>query len=105
MRRSRILLLDEATSSVDYGTDALIQQTIRKEFGDGSTTVLTIAHRLDSVMDADRIVVMEAGQVVECGPPAELLNNSSNLFAQLVQAEQENAVMSNMQEGDHSAVL
>lgn len=87
MRRSRILLLDEATSSVDYETDALIQQTIRKEFGDGATTVLTIAHRLESVLDADRIVVMDAGRVGEIGAPADLLADPTSLFSQLLMAE------------------
>lgn len=87
VRRSRILLLDEATSSVDYDTDALIQQTIRREFGDGATTVLTIAHRLESVLDADRIVVMDAGRVGEIGSPAELLADPSSLFSQLLMAE------------------
>lgn len=87
MRRSRILLLDEATSSVDYETDALIQQTIRREFGDGATTVLTIAHRLESVLDADRIVVMQAGRVGEFGTPAELLADPNSLFSHLLMAE------------------
>lgn len=88
VRRSRILLLDEATSSVDYETDALVQATIRKEFGDGQTTVLTIAHRLDSVLDADRIVVMEAGRVAETGAPGALLCASGSLFRALVRADQ-----------------
>lgn len=98
MRRSRILLLDEATSSVDFATDALIQQTIRKEFGDGTTTVLIIAHRLDSVLDADRIVVMDAGRVAECAPPSVLLSNPDSLFAQLVAAERPNETHGEVEE-------
>lgn len=87
VRRSRVLLLDEATSSVDYETDALVQAAIRKEFGDGQTTVLTIAHRLDSVLEADRIVVMDAGKVAEVASPAELLRDEFSLFSRLVRAD------------------
>ena len=87
VRKSRILLLDEATSSVDYDTDALIQETIRTEFGDGATTVLTIAHRLDSILDADRVLVMDAGKVGELGTPDALLSNPESLFSKLVTAE------------------
>ena len=87
VRRSRILLLDEATSSVDFATDAAIQATIRREFGDGSTTVLTIAHRLDSVLDCDRILVMDAGRVAELDTPEQLLSDPGSIFSELVAAQ------------------
>jgi ABC-type multidrug transport system fused ATPase/permease subunit len=86
VRKSRILLLDEATSSVDYETDALIQSTIRQEFQ--SCTVLTIAHRLDTILDADRILVMEAGQIREFDTPTRLLQQPGSIFTQLIHAEQ-----------------
>lgn len=88
VRRSKILLLDEATSSVDFETDALIQRTIRREFH-SDVTVLTIAHRLETVLDADRIIVIHQGRVEECDAPAALLRNPSSLFTQLVQAEKQ----------------
>jgi ABC-type multidrug transport system fused ATPase/permease subunit len=87
VRQSRILFLDEATSSVDSDTDALIQRTIRTEFGDGNCTTLTIAHRLDSIADCDRILVMDAGRVVEFDSPARLLMNPQSLYSRLVQAD------------------
>lgn len=82
-------MLDEATSSVDLDTDALIQSTIRQEFATSACTILTIAHRLDTVMDADRILVMADGIVAEFDSPQALLRNSSSLFAQLVAIENE----------------
>ncbi len=87
IRKSKIVLLDEATSSLDHETDTLIQQTIRDEFGDGSTTVLTIAHRLGTIMDADKILVMEGGYVMEFDSPSMLLKNSESIFYKLVQAD------------------
>lgn len=81
------MLLDEATSSVDYETDSFIQKTIRKEFGNRSCSVLTIAHRLDTIMDSDRIIVMDQGRVGEVGSPASLLRNPKSLFTQLVAAD------------------
>jgi ATP-binding cassette, subfamily C (CFTR/MRP), member 1 len=69
--RSRILVLDEATSNVDAKTDELMQRIIREEFA--KHTILTIAHRLDTIRDADTILVMDKGKVVEVGTPDELL--------------------------------
>jgi ABC-type multidrug transport system fused ATPase/permease subunit len=69
--RSRILLLDEATSNVDAGTDELMQRIIRDEFP--QHTIITIAHRLDTIRDADIIVVLDKGMMVEIGAPDDLL--------------------------------
>lgn len=87
IRRCKVLLLDEATSSVDYETDAFIQKTIRKEFGNKVCTILTIAHRLDTIMDSDRILVMNRGQVGEFDTPSALLKNPNSLFSMLVAAD------------------
>lgn len=70
--RSRILLLDEATSNVDAKTDELMQQIIREEFV--GHTILTVAHRLDTIRDADQVWVLDKGRVVEVGEPGELLD-------------------------------
>jgi ATP-binding cassette subfamily C (CFTR/MRP) protein 1 len=69
------LLPDEVSSSVDDPTDALIQQIIRSEFA--NYTVITVAHRLDTIMDYDRVVTMDQGQIKECGDPKWILNGSS----------------------------
>jgi ATP-binding cassette subfamily C (CFTR/MRP) protein 1 len=73
--RSRILLLDEATSNVDAKTDELMQRIIREEFVEH--TILTVAHRLDTIRDADQVWVMDKGRVVEVGAPEELLVKKS----------------------------
>jgi ATP-binding cassette subfamily C (CFTR/MRP) protein 1 len=82
LRNVRVLLMDEATASVDLDTDALIQRTVRECFAD--CTVLTIAHRLNTIMDSDRVLVLDAGAVAEFGPPAELLQQEGGAFAALV---------------------
>ena len=68
---SRILLLDEATSNVDAETDEVMQRLIREEFR--TWTIVTVAHRLDTIMDSDRVLVLDHGKLVEEGPPHQLL--------------------------------
>jgi len=72
LRPSKVLLVDEATANVDARTDALIQRVLRDKFAD--RTVIVIAHRLQTILDMDKIIVMSAGRVAEVGSPAELLS-------------------------------
>lgn len=78
---SPILVLDEATAAVDVETDQVLQETIRTEFKD--RTILTIAHRLNTIMDSDRIVVLEQGEVAEFDTPENLLKKKDSLFYSL----------------------
>ncbi|KAJ7325076.1 hypothetical protein JRQ81_018096 [Phrynocephalus forsythii] len=78
LRKSKILILDEATAAVDMETDHLIQETIRSEFA--SCTVLTIAHRLHTIMDSNRVMVLQAGKIVEFDSPEKLLQQQG-IFA------------------------
>ncbi|KAJ3040828.1 hypothetical protein HDV00_010443 [Rhizophlyctis rosea] len=78
LRKTKILVLDEATAAIDVETDNIIQQTIRREFSD--CTILTIAHRINTVMDNDRILVLERGQIAEFDSPANLLKNKKSMF-------------------------
>lgn len=82
LKKSHILFLDEATASVDSQTDAVLQTVIREEFL--HSTVISIAHRIPTVMDCDMVMVLEAGLLKEYDNPARLRENSSTLFAALV---------------------
>ncbi|XP_069558741.1 ATP-binding cassette sub-family C member 4-like [Brachyistius frenatus] len=82
LRKNRILIIDEATANVDPRTDSLIQQTIRDKFQE--CTVLTIAHRLNTIIDCDRILVLDAGRIREYDKPYVLLQNQDGLFYQMV---------------------
>lgn len=83
VRRPKILILDEATSAVDVETDALIQRSIREEFAE--TTLLVIAHRLSTVRDFDRVLVLEGGSVAEFGEPGELEGREDGVWRGMVE--------------------
>ena len=78
LKKTKILVLDEATAAIDHSTDALIQNTIRKTFND--STVLVIAHRLNTILDSTRILVLDSGQVKEFDAPHALLANKKSQF-------------------------
>ena len=82
LRQSRVLMMDEATASVDMDSDALIQKTVREAFS--HCTTLTIAHRLNTIMDSDKVAFLEDGELSEYGEPDELLKNKNGKFSALV---------------------
>ena len=96
VKRSNILVLDEATSSVDPRTDAQVQETILREFVQKGVTVITVAHRLDTVLGYDKILVLDAGKVVEYGSPGELLKTDGYL-RRLYDADQLNRLQGTRQ--------
>jgi ATP-binding cassette subfamily C (CFTR/MRP) protein 1 len=81
LRTPKVLVLDEATASIDNETDDMIQKMVRINFKE--CTVLTIAHRLNTIIDSDRIIVMDAGLLAEIGPPELLLNKEGGAFRSL----------------------
>ena len=78
------MVLDEATASVDVETDAQMQKVIREEFND--CTLVTIAHRLNTILDNDQVAVLQDGQVEELGTPAELLRQKESKFYALAKS-------------------
>ncbi|KAH6759642.1 multidrug resistance-associated protein 14 [Perilla frutescens var. frutescens] len=82
LRRSKILVLDEATASIDNATDMILQKTIRTEFAD--CTVITVAHRIPTVMDSTMVLAISDGKLVEYDEPMKLMKREDSLFAQLV---------------------
>jgi ATP-binding cassette subfamily C (CFTR/MRP) protein 1 len=89
LKKSSILILDEPTSSVDSATDAKMQEVIRSEFQD--CTIVMIAHRLDTILDFDKIIVLDQGVLVESGRPQELLANKDGAFTRLYEADRSKA--------------
>ncbi|KAI0803028.1 hypothetical protein BC629DRAFT_1491319 [Irpex lacteus] len=92
VRQSKLLLLDEATSAIDNETDGIIQTSLRRELGK-DVTLLTVAHRLRTVMDADKILVLDAGSVVEYDTPANLLRRETSIFKTLVHESRDRATL------------
>ncbi|KAH8581949.1 ABC transporter family [Cryptosporidium sp. chipmunk genotype I] len=89
LRQSKVVLLDEATSSVDSHTDSLIQKTIRTEFH--NSTILAVAHRVQTVLDYDKIMVLDSGKIVEFDHPNLLLSNPKSIFYSLVHGDQQDS--------------
>jgi len=84
LKRPKVLVMDEATASVDYATDELIGKTIRREFAD--STILTIAHRIRTVIDYDRVMLLDQGHIAEFDRPSVLLLDPTTKFYALCKA-------------------
>jgi ABC-type multidrug transport system fused ATPase/permease subunit len=82
VRGSKLLILDEATSAIDYRTDSAIQSSLRNELN--NVTQIIVAHRLQTIIDADKIMVLDAGKLIEFGSPLELLQNEQGMLRALV---------------------
>ncbi|NXN15001.1 MRP7 protein, partial [Indicator maculatus] len=87
LTQAKVLCIDEATANVDQKTDQLLQKTIRQWFAD--KTVLTIAHRLNTILDSDRVLVMQAGRVAELDSPTHLSQKDGSLFQRLLHSGQQ----------------
>lgn len=85
LRPGKIMILDEATSSIDSETDHMVQQVLGKAFE--GRTVIAIAHKLDTIMEFDRVVMMDKGRIVEMGSPGQLMDTEDSAFRDLVMRE------------------
>ncbi|TFY56647.1 hypothetical protein EVJ58_g7510 [Rhodofomes roseus] len=103
VRQSKLLILDEATSAIDYATDAVIQASLRRELENG-VTVLTVAHRLHTIMDADKIMVLDAGRIAEFGKPSELLKDQKGMLRALVDESGDKEALYAMAQGASASV-
>ena len=87
LRNTKIILLDETTSSIDYNTDYILQRSLREHFN--NLNILTIAHRLRTIIDYDKILVLDAGKVVEYDNPYVLITNTDSLFYRMCENSSE----------------
>ncbi|KAJ7283151.1 hypothetical protein C8J57DRAFT_1498229 [Mycena rebaudengoi] len=97
VRKSKILILDEATSAIDYKTDAIIQTSLREELP-SDVSLITVAHRLQTIMDADKIMVLDAGRIVEFDSPKALLKIKDGKLRALVEESGDRDVLYAMAE-------
>ncbi|KAF9270617.1 hypothetical protein L218DRAFT_983085 [Marasmius fiardii PR-910] len=95
VRGSKLLILDEATSAIDYETDSIIQNSLRKELP-ADVTLITVAHRLQTIMDADKILVLDAGRIVEFDTPEALLKQEDGTLRALVDESNDRATLYEM---------
>ncbi|EKM56938.1 uncharacterized protein PHACADRAFT_208107 [Phanerochaete carnosa HHB-10118-sp] len=98
VRQSKLLILDEATSAIDYETDAVIQSSLRTELK-SDVTVITVAHRLQTIMDYDKIMVLDAGRLVEYDAPMVLLREEGSFLRALVDESADKETLYAMAEG------
>ncbi|CAK7223062.1 hypothetical protein SCUCBS95973_005050 [Sporothrix curviconia] len=83
VRQSQVVILDEATASIDYRSDVAIQKVLLSAFK--GRTVLAIVHRLSTIIDYDRVIVMDRGHIREMGPPAQLYRQAGSIFHTMVE--------------------
>ena len=88
LRKSKVLVVDEGTSAVDPYTDAMVQEALRRSSTSRGTTVLAIAHRLQTIIDFDRILVLGSGRVLEFDTPTELLSRPGSTFSRMMNSNQ-----------------
>ncbi|KAL4243414.1 ATP-binding cassette transporter C [Abortiporus biennis] len=98
IRQSKLLIMDEATSAIDYQTDEVIQTALRKDFSK-DVTLLTIAHRLQTIMDADKIMVLDSGHLVEFDTPRALLDKKTGIFRAMVDESNDREKLYSMAKG------
>lgn len=103
LRRKKILVLDEASSSLDVTTDAIIQKVLREVFA--NCTIIAIAHRLNTLLDFDQVIVLSHGQVIETGKPQDLMKRPESAFGQLLHGSSGTDVGAVTGEEDSSSII
>ncbi|KAJ7705435.1 P-loop containing nucleoside triphosphate hydrolase protein [Mycena rosella] len=93
VRGSKLLILDEGMYAANYQKDAVIQAALRRVSSASANCVITVAHRLQSVVDADKVMVLDAGRIVEFGPPKDLLRDTRGRFRALVDESEDRAAL------------